>query len=123
MEANQEYALDFMRKLRAHNGDIGIAPHTYFPKFLDELKDADRRAGIEAGFKLMQLCQRFYAVGPRISSGMAEEIKIAENLGITIIYVPNPDEFFAPKPEKTTEKRRWPFDSLFEKLRSWLCLS
>jgi len=127
MKKNQEVAIEFMQKLRVHCGDVGFAPHVYFPEILDEFKEPDRRDGIEAGFKIMRICKRLYAVGPKITEGMAEEIDLAQSLNIPIICVPNPDRFFAHK-STTTEietetKKRWPFDFIFERLYSWLSSS
>jgi len=95
MLKNKNYIIDFMRKLWTNKGEVGFAPHAYFPQFLSDLNEEQRTAGIECGIAVMKVCQRMYVVGSIITEGMEDEIKAAKQIGLDIIYVPNPDIFFS----------------------------
>lgn len=58
-------------------GAIPIAPHLYFPRFVDDTVEADRYYGMGAGKRLAEHCVSFHVVtiNGRISEGMADEIK------------------------------------------------
>ena len=106
MVENQSFAIKFMRNLWERTNEVGFAPHTYFPAFLDEDDEYQRNVGIAVGLEIMKICKRMYVVGPTISEGMKAEIDVANKLGLEIIYVPNPDVFFTPKTESQVSK--WP---------------
>lgn len=58
-------------------GAIPIAPHLYFPRFMDDHMPGERYYGMGAGKRLMEQCNTFYVVTVDgvISEGMAKEIK------------------------------------------------
>lgn len=58
-------------------GYIPIAPHLYFPRFMDDNNKQDRTFGMGAGMRLMDMCQSFLVVTVDgvISEGMEQEIK------------------------------------------------
>lgn len=58
-------------------GAIPIAPHLYFPRFMDDRMPMERYYGIGAGKRLMEQCNTFYVVTVNgvISEGMAQEIE------------------------------------------------
>lgn len=58
-------------------GAIPIAPHLYFPRFMDDNLPDERYFGMGAGKRLMDLCVTFHVVTVDgvISEGMQEEIK------------------------------------------------
>lgn len=58
-------------------GQIPIAPHLYFPRFMDDSMPQERYFGMEAGKRLMEQCSTFHivTVDNEISEGMASEIE------------------------------------------------
>ena len=67
MVENQSFAIKFMRNLWERTNEVGFAPHTYFPAFLDEDDEYQRNVGIAVGLEIMKICKRMYVVGPTIS--------------------------------------------------------
>lgn len=65
-----------------------MAPHLYFPQFLNDGDPEERETGIEMGLKWLDGCDELWVVGDRISSGMAAEIARASEAGIPIKCVP-----------------------------------
>lgn len=66
-------------------GYLPIAPHLYFPQFLDDSKEDERALGIELGKKLMEECDEVWVEClQNPSEGMQEEIKLALALGKVI---------------------------------------
>lgn len=61
----------------ANGGGIPIAPHLYFPRFMNDDMPQERYFGMEAGKRLMEQCVSFHVVtvDRMISEGMSEEIK------------------------------------------------
>ena len=62
-------------------GKIPIAPHLYFPRFMDDSIAEERYFGMEAGKRLMMQCKEFLVVTVEnvISEGMNEEIDYMTN--------------------------------------------
>lgn len=62
-------------------GKIPIAPHLYFPRFMDDSIAEERYFGMEAGKRLMMQCKEFLVVTVDnvISEGMNEEIDYMTN--------------------------------------------
>ena len=62
-------------------GKIPIAPHLYFPRFMDDSIAGERYFGMEAGKRLMMQCKEFLVVTVDnvISEGMNEEIDYMTN--------------------------------------------
>lgn len=65
-------------------GGIPITPHLYLTTFLDDAVPEERAVGREMGLQILHLCDELWVFGEWISEGMAEEIRRAEELGITI---------------------------------------
>lgn len=78
LELNIEIAKHTCRKI-AENGAIPIAPHLYFPRFMDDNMPDERYFGMGAGKRLMEQCVTFHVVTVDgvISEGMREEIEYA----------------------------------------------
>ena len=68
-------------------GYIPIAPHLYFPQFLDDGTEEERAIGIEMGLALLEKCDELWLFGDRITEGMAREIGRAAEQKIPIIIV------------------------------------
>ena len=58
-------------------GAIPIAPHLYFPRFMDDRMPMERYYGMGAGKRLMEQCNTFYVVTVNgvISEGMIQELE------------------------------------------------
>jgi len=67
-------------------GKIPIAPHLYFPQFLDDNDPTQRRIGIFYGLELMKLCDEVWVFGKEMTEGMRQEIAHAEGLGMQVTY-------------------------------------
>ena len=74
-------------KIVVKAGKIPIAPHLYFPQFLDDTDPADRKKGIISGLVLMKYCTEVWVFGNEITDGMRQEIDFAESEGIKIKYI------------------------------------
>lgn len=88
-------AVEACRKVH-ERGDIPIAPHLYWPRFLDDNDPQDRGYGIAAGLEALKRCDEMIVIirqeGPEeewISQGMQAEIAAAAKMGIEpqFIYI------------------------------------
>ena len=76
-------------RIAVERGFIPVAPHLYFPQFLNEATEGD--VGIEAGLELLKQCKEVWVLGRRISDGMADEIQYAKELGIPVKVMEKPE--------------------------------
>lgn len=86
-EQNTENAKSFCEVLMKNLPDVvPIAPHLYFPQFLDDTDPKERKLGLEAGIALLDKCDEIwvYGIGTE-SEGMKAEIAHAKKRGIPII--------------------------------------
>lgn len=65
---------------------IPLAPHLYFPQFMDEGDPVLRNLGISFGLVLQSRCREVWVFGRRISKGMAVEIEKARERNIRLRY-------------------------------------
>jgi hypothetical protein len=89
IEANIKKAL-FYCDYAANMGFDPFAPHCYYPRFLDELDESDRRKGIMWGLKKIPYCKYVWAFAnnyDECSSGMKEEIDEAFKIGVPVIFI------------------------------------
>ncbi len=56
-------------------GNIPLAPHVYFPQFMDDGKTEERRRALKMNKKLMEFCDEMWVFGDEITDGMKEEIE------------------------------------------------
>lgn len=87
IEANVTLAKSVCKAI-VEAGNYPVAPHLYFPQFMNEKSEAEREFGIMAGLELMKGCDEVMAcvVNDYISSGMERELTYAANyLGIPVI--------------------------------------
>jgi len=82
-EANAEKALQYCR-FAVSKGKFPIAPHCYFPRFMDDGNLAERELGMSFGLRLLYGCKELWIFGARISEGMKREILAAKWKGIRI---------------------------------------
>ena len=62
-----------------------IAPHLYYPQFLNDDDKYERALGMELGINALRTCDELWIISPRISSGMSAEIKEAQKCGIPVL--------------------------------------
>lgn len=62
-----------------------IAPHLYYPQFLNDDEPIERALGMELGIQALRNCDELWIISPRISSGMSAEIKEAQKCGIPVL--------------------------------------
>lgn len=63
-------------------GFVPLAPHLLFPQFMDE--ESERDLALALNIEVLKACKEVWVCGPRITEGMAFEIKKAKELGIPI---------------------------------------
>jgi hypothetical protein len=68
----------FAARVLIGTGYIPIAPHLYFPQFLDDNDQYERIKGIKMGVELMKECDRMWIIGTTITNGMEYEINEAK---------------------------------------------
>lgn len=66
-------------------GCVPYAPHLYFPQFLMDSDQDERKAGLLMGLTWLSYCDELWVIGRRISEGMENEINMAKKWGIPII--------------------------------------
>lgn len=77
-------------RFAAEQGFAPIAPHLFYPQFLNDAVPAERDAGIRMGLRLLSSCEELWVCGPRISAGMEQEIAEAKRLGIPVRTIAAP---------------------------------
>lgn len=85
MLANAARAIKYSVEAEKEFGEKAVAPHAYLPYLLDDHVPEQRALALEFGLKILQMCDRLVAYGPRISSGMEDEILMATRLGIPVV--------------------------------------
>ena len=69
-------------------GFLPVAPHIYFPQFLDDNIPTEREFCMKAGLFLLSICDELWYFGGKVSRGMTEEIDAAMRYGIPVKYIP-----------------------------------
>lgn len=77
IENNTAKARRFCR-FAVDSGSIPIAPHLFFPQFMDDSNEHERELAMFMNIALMSKCAEVWVFGEHISKGMAAEIRIAE---------------------------------------------
>lgn len=90
VQRNVAIAKDYCRMV-ADRGDFPIAPHLYFPQFLNDAIREERSAGLRMGMEALRHADHVLAIIENgvISSGMDQEMREAARLGIPVemIYI------------------------------------
>lgn len=76
----KHYALEIIRL-----GHLPVAPHLYFPQFLNDAIEYERELGIKMGLEFLKLCDEVWVYGEP-TEGMKKEIQRAKKLRKKIIY-------------------------------------
>lgn len=84
IENNISKAKQYCKKA-IEEGYIPIAPHLYFPLFLDDKKENERCIGIDLGIELLKECFEIWVFG-NPTEGMKKEIQYAKILNKNIKY-------------------------------------
>ena len=80
ISANQENARRYCRSV-VERGGIPLAPHLYFPQFMDDGSGAERDLALFMDIVLLSKCSELWVFGERISKGMSMEIEKAKRKG------------------------------------------
>lgn len=83
VEKNVEAARNYCR-FATELGYIPVAPHLFFPQFLDDNDPKERKLGLFFGNVLMNKCQELWTFGTDFSSGMKAEYLRARKKGYKI---------------------------------------
>lgn len=80
-----ERVTKYVARMIVEEGGIPVAPHLYFPGFLDDDNSMERAFGMKAGHELMKFCDTFLIVtiDGVVSAGMAEDIAALSRCGIS----------------------------------------
>ena len=84
LNANIKLACD-ASTLAVYRGFLPVAPHLYFPQFLNDDVPTERNLGMDMGKALLRQCGHLWLITPRISVGMSAEIKEAQRLNIPVL--------------------------------------
>lgn len=86
IEANQQKADEYCAYAAAC-GVVPLAPHTIFTRYLDENIPEQREQGLKLGTELLKHCNELWVMGGVISEGMQNEIKLARELHLPVLYI------------------------------------
>ena len=78
--ANQRNARRYCR-FAVDSGCIPLAPHLYFPQFMDDGNGAERNLALFMDLVLLSKCSELWVFGSHISKGMSIEIEKAKRKG------------------------------------------
>lgn len=76
-------------------GMVPIAPHLFFPQFMDDNDPDEREKGMFLGRELLCGCDELWVFGERISEGMQAEIRQAKESDIMVRYCDTPMDAYA----------------------------
>lgn len=85
IESNQLKARRYCRFAVA-SGYIPLAPHLFFPQFMDDSDPQERNLALFMDIVLLSKCSELWVFGERISKGMGIEIARAQRKSQTIRY-------------------------------------
>jgi hypothetical protein len=85
LEYNTSRAQGYCRFVHSQ-GCVPYAPHLNNPQFLDESIPEEREAGIILGLQLLKRSDEMWLFGDRLSEGMTEELKTAQQMKIPVRY-------------------------------------
>ena len=81
LQRNEDLAA-FACLFATEHGCNPIAPHLFFPEFLDDDCVEDRAVSFECGLGWLAVCDEIWVIGTRVTKGMAVEMREAKELGI-----------------------------------------
>lgn len=86
---NSRLAMAACRSQVIERGSMPVAPHLYFPMFLCDEEETERRAGMIVAHRLLAACRGIvaYVVDDLISDGMREELELAASIGMKPVMI------------------------------------
>ena len=85
IEGNQERAKRYCRFAVAQ-GYLPLAPHLYFPQFMDDSDTKERNLALFLDIVLLSKCAELWVFGSAVSKGMSIEIERAKRKAQPIRY-------------------------------------
>lgn len=85
VEQNQERARRYCR-FAVDNGYIPLAPHIYFPQFMNDTLPKERNLALFMDIVLLSKCAELWVFGDTVTNGMGIEIEKAKRKGQPIRY-------------------------------------
>ncbi len=85
VEENQENARLYCR-FAVEEGCVPVAPHLFFPQFLDDDDPGERELGLQMSRIMLTKCREMWVFGDTITEGMAKEIRKAKARSMVIRY-------------------------------------
>lgn len=89
VEGNINKVREICRELILDGKVIPLATHMLFPTFLDDDVHEERRTGLDGTLELLKRSDEVWVYGDRISEGMKEEIELAKEIKIPIVFKSN----------------------------------
>lgn len=80
VEQNQENARRYCR-FAVDSGYIPIAPHLFFPQFMNDSSSRERNLALFMDIALLSKCAELWVFGETVTSGMSIEIEKAKRKG------------------------------------------
>ena len=77
VEGNQEAARRYCR-YAVDSGYVPIAPHLFFPQFMDDADEQERSLALFMDIVLLSKCAELWVFGETVSKGMSIEIEKAK---------------------------------------------
>ena len=80
IDKNVEAAREICARI-IKEGNCPVAPHLYFPQFMNDDNELEREFGLQAGLEALRNCDEIYALikDDYISEGLARELSYAAN--------------------------------------------
>lgn len=85
--ANRDRALRACREI-AMAGDVPVAAHLLYPRFLDDSDQVERGVGLRCALVLLARSDEVRVFGDAVSAGMRAEIAAAERIGVPVRRLP-----------------------------------
>lgn len=83
--ANMHRARQYMFYASKTFDCLARAPHAYMPLLLNDFIPAERELGMEWGIQLLKASDILFVCGPRMSSGMAAEVRLAKEKKMPVV--------------------------------------
>lgn len=82
---NAEQARRYCR-FAVDTGYVPLAPHLFFPQFLDDGIPEERELGMFMAIIMLTKCAELWVFGDRITKGMSQEIRKAESRNMIVRF-------------------------------------
>jgi len=89
VEGNKNKIKEICRELILDGEVVPLATHLLFPTFLDDGIHEERRIGMNGTLELLKRSDEVWVYGDKISEGMKEEIELAKEINMPIVFKNN----------------------------------